>query len=623
MKIPAHIVIGFAFTQISVTNVEAHPPSDTCRMKLGMNLFNLSYTDVQQPFVDLMKSCDTWRSQDTAGISVSTFTSSIGSIAVDADGYPLQLPITVSGQPQAVVTRMVSGINGYYPAGNYLVLYDGTGTFRFAGSSVSVVSNIPGRIELRIVPDNTGIYVKIVTSSATNHVRNIRVLMPGTEFTYQSQTFNAAFIAKVAPFTTLRFMEWNNTNTNQETQWQNRRMPTYYTQGSSGNLNAFGIAHEYMIKLCNSTGKDCWVSVPVRADSNYIAKLAEMFRDSLNPQLKIYLEYGNEDWNTGFPTTYNYIDSAAGPPASFNHSQRTGYFMKRVFDTWKNIFSGPMTSRVVRVAPGWTNQPVIVQDIMAYPNANGSGADAISADAYFKYVQADYNQLNALCPNVTVANVFSIMNARLPSLYSLLVQMNTLAASYHLPLIFYEGGQQIQPNMVTCPQAQDVIRTAQTDTAMYNLYRTWFQKLRDTTSATLFNHFHLAGGGVFGALTSIYDNTSQKYQALIDYVRKCQQVSTGVEHSSTTSVTSYALQQNFPNPFNPTTTIRYSIPERIFVHLEIYNILGQHVATLVDEEQDPGNYRVQWDTGLLPGGLYFYQLRASQFVDTKKLLLLR
>src|SRR5207249_2259985 len=131
-------------------------------------------------------------------------------------------------------------------------------------------------------PDNTGLYLKILTSNSSDHVRNIRVLMPGTEFTYLSLPFNGTFLNKIAPFGTLRFMEWNNMNTNTETQWQNRRPSSYYTQSASGSLQNRGIAYEHAITLCNTQAKDCWLSVPTQADSNYITQLAILFRDNLN-----------------------------------------------------------------------------------------------------------------------------------------------------------------------------------------------------------------------------------------------------------------------------------------------------------------------------------------------------
>jgi hypothetical protein len=83
------------------------------------------------------------------------------------------------------------------------------------------------------------------------------------------------------------------------------------------------------------------------------------------------------------------------------------------------------------------------------------------------------------------------------------------------------------------------------------------------------------------------------------------------------------LKQNFPNPFNPTTYIQYSIPNQEFVSLKIFDILGREVETLVSEFQRVGNHKVVLDGSHLPGGVYFYILKAGKFTDTKKLVLIK
>ncbi|NUM61234.1 MAG: T9SS type A sorting domain-containing protein [Ignavibacteriaceae bacterium] len=107
--------------------------------------------------------------------------------------------------------------------------------------------------------------------------------------------------------------------------------------------------------------------------------------------------------------------------------------------------------------------------------------------------------------------------------------------------------------------------------------------------------------------------------------------------ASTTSVENeninpslFILYQNYPNPFNPSTTIRYSIPVsrnsskgETFVTLKVYDVLGNEITTLINEEKSAGNYEIQFDATDIPSGVYFYTLRTEEFTQTRKLVLLK
>jgi hypothetical protein len=85
----------------------------------------------------------------------------------------------------------------------------------------------------------------------------------------------------------------------------------------------------------------------------------------------------------------------------------------------------------------------------------------------------------------------------------------------------------------------------------------------------------------------------------------------------------FSLEQNYPNPFNPSTTIKYSIPDNGFVTLKVYDIIGNELITLVNEERSPGSYEVSFNASEYSSGIYIYSLRTDGFTQTKKMMLIK
>jgi hypothetical protein len=114
-------------------------------------------------------------------------------------------------------------------------------------------------------------------------------------------------------------------------------------------------------------------------------------------------------------------------------------------------------------------------------------------------------------------------------------------------------------------------------------------------------------------------------------VYRSAETTTSVVSDRTGSPLGIALLQNYPNPFNPVTIIRYSIGAvsgqqsvvSSHVRLAVYDLLGREVAVLVDEKKAPGSYEVKFDGSRLASGVYFYRMQAGDFVQTRRLLLLK
>ena len=85
----------------------------------------------------------------------------------------------------------------------------------------------------------------------------------------------------------------------------------------------------------------------------------------------------------------------------------------------------------------------------------------------------------------------------------------------------------------------------------------------------------------------------------------------------------YSLSQNYPNPFNPSTIINYQLPKSGEVKLIIYDAIGREVKTLVNEQQNAGSYQIEFDGSNFPSGVYFYKLSATEFTETKKMVMIK
>ena len=98
---------------------------------------------------------------------------------------------------------------------------------------------------------------------------------------------------------------------------------------------------------------------------------------------------------------------------------------------------------------------------------------------------------------------------------------------------------------------------------------------------------------------------------------------TDVDDNLSSLPNKFILEQNYPNPFNPSTKISYTLPQSGFVQLKLFDVLGKEVAILVNNEQNAGNYKVNFNAVGLSSGVYFYTLQSGNFKKSKKMILLK
>ena len=565
----------------------------------------------------------------------------IDQIPQDENGYPLELPYPVPGQAgnQFVQLHLVNNLNGQYPAGRYVLLYEGTGTFSF-GFDAQVVSTAPGRIELDVNPTDAGIFMQITSSQAGDHVRNVRLLLPGTEATYESNPFNPEFINKLAPFSTIRFNEWGNkwvSNENTWTQWSERSVPTYYSQNQVN-----GVAYEHMVALCNQTGKNMWINVPYQFgnDDAFLDSLAHLLRDQLDPDLKVYLEYTWEIWRFGSAQN-NWVQ--ANGPSELHWADKYAYFSNHVFERFMQVFAG-QEDRLVRVVSGLQDNPWVAQASAVYLMEHGSGVDAISTDGYIPFAAEDGL---ALGDSATVADVFAQMRVKMQQALPNLQSHASFAQEHGLQLLFHEGGQRLYVFYGGESYAQPILE-AQHDPEMYNIYAEWLTLLRDSVTGDLLMHSRLVdfhgGNASWGALDNIYSSIADapKYQALTTYA--CSQPTVSAPLSVVPSSvapraemtvneqpeTELTFEQQgikvYPNPFSTNSTFVFTLEKKAPVRLTVHSLTGEVVKTLVQEEMEAGIIHIQWNGEndrhmRLPEGMYLYRFESGARIETGKVLL--
>lgn len=499
---------------------------------LGTNLFFFRPYSPALPLMDVFKSARIW----------TTHTANIWDtkepLSLDSGGWVTSIPETGVTYDR-VTAEMYESLNGRYPGGQYVVLYQGQGTLEYGGDAVkNVGASAPGRDVLNVTPSSKGIFLTITDTNPQNYLRNIRVIPLGAETTYVSQPFNPDYLEKLEPFSTLRFMDWMGTNNSTQQTWANR--PTLTTASWMKN----GAPVEVMVQLANATRSHPWFSMPHQADDNYIRNFAAYVRDNLDPDLKVYVEYSNEVWNGMFGQNRWVRDQARaewGDSGLDDYTLVTDWYSRRatqITQTWDEIF-GAEKDRVIGVMAGramdvnqltralsyaWTDNPLSHQKY---------GIDAIAIAPYMgnylgnKKNQATIKSWKSL-PDKGLSNVFDELTqggqvpnsppgGALAATAARIAGHAALANAQGLELLAYEGGQ----HLVGSDSASiKLFREANRDPRMGQLYEQYLQTWRDAGGGLFMNFTDISpygNSGSWGALEHVNDLSSPKYEALLNY----------------------------------------------------------------------------------------------------------
>jgi hypothetical protein len=312
-----------------------------------------------------------------------------------------------------------------------------------------------------------------------------------------------AFVQEIQPYAALRFMDFGETNNSPVQHWSER------TPKDAPSAAQTSLAYEWMIDLCNRTHQDMWVTVPHRADDDYAFQLATLIRDTLDPTLKVYVEWSNETWNGQFQQTHYAYDQGAALgldndpwAAAFKYHV---YAAVRLFAQFERAF-GAANPRVVKVLAGQSGNAWITGvhlAALADPRINPAG---ITADAYAiaPYFGRDVD-----------GNAGDAIDRLRDNMHTVLGEVAAQYAVVHpagLQLVAYEGGQHVL-------SGAEIVNARP---EMYALYAEYLDGLQPYLS--LFMHYVHSGrwnsGGAWGAEQTVgaASAASPKLHALFDWI---------------------------------------------------------------------------------------------------------
>jgi hypothetical protein len=488
------------------------------KLPIGMNLAGIADWESGFPFRDLMRGARAWMTRNASGESPWN-TNMFGSIKLDPNGYPLEVPAKV---PNAVDQAVFTLIANTRP-GKYVALWDGDGDLEFilgarAGASAK------NRAEVTIAPRAESEYAGVVIrrSQTGNNVRSLRIVPIADEKVDLAKIpFHDEFLAFAKQWHALRFMDWTVTNNSQQRTWSGRRKLPFYTWVGAGadaekrfgpgpspedRMLSGGIPWEICLHAANVAKADAWICVPHLADDDYIENLAKLVKATLDPKLKVYVEFSNEIWNWQFMQAHFMLNTSSVAPVlkqagidaweneserkGTNHPERTGALFRRNFEIWERVFSGPDRKRLVRVCAvqfGWYDTAARTVDFVM----KHGGCDALSPAGYIGPNDAIFAKWEAAGASLTADQVLEHLTSELQQEKESIAKYRALAKKHGIRYIVYEGGQHIQPKGQAETNYMPALGLAQRHPGMATLYKALLEAHAD------------AGVDLFTAFSSI------------------------------------------------------------------------------------------------------------------------
>ncbi len=367
-----------------------------------------------------------------------------GNAEVDAEGWPVLRP------GKKAYGLMFWSIGPTYPAGEYVLTWQGSGDVSLSGQASSVglraVSSQPGRKVVRVTPGNQGFHL-VVQQGPGQRVTDIHCWLPGQE----GRMFHADYVAAMNRFGIIRFMNWGRVNSSEVVTWADRRLPEEPIQ-----IGRPGVAYEYMAWLANTCQSDPWVCVPHLADDDHIRRMAKLFLEELDPGRKIYVEFSNELWNTA-PAFKQGQWAWSGPETA---RVKAGRAIANNHKIWHEVWSqAGQRERLVLCVMGQAGSGYVSRQFVYGTEEYGGPFDAIGCAGYF----GSSGKTKGKLLEGMLKNAKSFPQSNLD-----VEEVKQLADQFDVPFLVYECGHHVEaPRQTTA----EVLKQAMRDDQMEEVYR--------------------------------------------------------------------------------------------------------------------------------------------------------
>lgn len=483
------------------------------RPPLGTNINGLSYWSTALPLVDVFKCSGEWVSCTES---------------VWKDGRTLDLDergwVRSLHPGQRATCALLAG-QGTLPgllAKRYVVDYEGRGELVYE-EQARLVERSDHRDVIEILEGPGNANLSIVATDPGDYIRKIRIRRQG-ETDSPGELFDPLYLKILQGYRCLRFLGWILGDSPEDIAartWSERPRP------EDARWTIKGVPIEIQVALANLARSNMWICIPHAADDDYIRRFAELVRESLDPELKVYLEYSNEVWNDVFPQTAYAREQGLALGLSQDPYEATlRYYARRsaeIFSIWEKVMG---RDRLVRVMCfQFDGDPAYSDEIPLSFGDTRKQVDALAIGPYFgTELGSDLESLTRIGNMDLDAFMRELEQVALPRARKQMEQHAAVARKYGLPMIAYEGGQHLW-NMTgkQAPRAVALFDAANRDPRMGKIYSRYLQDWTEAGGG-LFMHLlecgRYEGAGMWGALEYLTQprDRAPKYDALLRFI---------------------------------------------------------------------------------------------------------